>query len=157
MLSWSVSVHCGIAHPTPQERRSWSCASFPRSSSWRASCLSPPPAECRGVVLWVSCYTSTVASWRGWSCGQLVDLSLSRKMMLRWLRLGGHWLLRQLSQNCSCDSMQPNTASWHGSGQQMAKKGLQAAFCTSVLVQRQNLSPQHVPSIKRILMTSGEM
>ena len=72
--------------------------------------------------------SGTAASWRGWSwrrwwsCGQLVDHSLRRKMMLKWLRLGGHWLLRQLSQNCSCDSMQPNTSSWHGSGQQLAKQ-----------------------------------
>ena len=34
------------------------------------------------------------------------DHSLSSRMMLSWLRLGGHWLLFSWSQHNSCDSMQ---------------------------------------------------
>ena len=41
--------------------------------------------------------------------GQMVDHSLSSGMMLRWLRLGGHWLLFSWSQQSSCDSAQLRT------------------------------------------------
>ena len=34
------------------------------------------------------------------------DHSLSSRMMLSWLRLGGHWLLFSWSQQSSCDSAQ---------------------------------------------------
>ena len=37
------------------------------------------------------------------------DHSLSSRMMLSWLRLGGHWLLFSWSQQSSCDSAQLRT------------------------------------------------